>query len=279
MSNLVSIHGGHSGDFCNHAKDTLEEIIRRYIEMGFKWVGITEHGPPPHDKFLYDDEIDAGQTAESLQKRFSVYFKTARELQEEYKDDITILVGFEGEAYTGSIEFTDQLLTEYKPDYFIGSVHHVRDTCIDSSAECMNTLAERIGGMVTLYCEYFDLQYEMLEALLPPVIGHVDLIRLYDPEYQTHLIHPVVWEKIERNLQFIAKNNLILDFNVCPLRKGATEPYVSAPILKRAHELGITLIPGDDSHGIDQVGANIEDAIRILEEYGFNVSFPIPAFK
>ncbi len=39
---LVSIHGGHSGEFCQHAGDSLEAILEAYAAQGFAWVGITE---------------------------------------------------------------------------------------------------------------------------------------------------------------------------------------------------------------------------------------------
>ncbi len=31
----------------------------------------------------------------------------------------------------------------------------------------------------------------------------------------------------------------------------------------------IRVIPGDDSHGIEQAGLNVDKAIKILEAYGF----------
>ena len=43
---LISVHGGHSGEFCNHSKDSLEAIIKEYIKKDFCAVGITEHTPP-----------------------------------------------------------------------------------------------------------------------------------------------------------------------------------------------------------------------------------------
>jgi len=42
--NLISLHGGHSGQFCSHAKDDLEDILLRYMDLGFTRVGITEPG-------------------------------------------------------------------------------------------------------------------------------------------------------------------------------------------------------------------------------------------
>ena len=69
---LISLHGGHSGQFCNHAADMLEDIILQYIHLGFKKVGITEHVPPISDQFLYPDEKSAHLTVCDINKRFEV---------------------------------------------------------------------------------------------------------------------------------------------------------------------------------------------------------------
>ena len=97
---LASIHGGHSGEFCNHAADSLEETVLAYIAQGFAWVGITEHMPPASDEFLYSEEIEAGLNAAVMYERFARYMTTARELQAKYARDIRIFVAFEGESYT-----------------------------------------------------------------------------------------------------------------------------------------------------------------------------------
>lgn len=276
---MVSIHGGHSGEFCEHADDTLEEVVQMYIQKGFAWVGITEHIPPPEDRFLYDDEKKAGHTAQSLQERFAGYIESCRTMQEKYVHQIDVLVGFESEAYSGYASHVKALLKKYRPDYFIGSVHHVRDKCIDANKEQYEKLITEVGGITPLYCEYFDKQYEVIEELRPPVIGHFDLIRIFDPNYPKHLQHPEVKQRIERNLQLICKYKIIMDFNVCPLWRGKHEPYISGWILKRAFDLGITLIPGDDSHGKDTVGLAVEDGIKILNKIGFDTSFPVPNFR
>jgi len=59
---LISLHGGHSGQYCNHAENLLEDIIQKYIKLGFKKVGITEHIPPVSDFFLFPDEIKEFKT-------------------------------------------------------------------------------------------------------------------------------------------------------------------------------------------------------------------------
>ena len=49
----VSIHGGHSKEFGDANDSTLEEVVRAYVDKGFKWVGITEHIPPASADFLF----------------------------------------------------------------------------------------------------------------------------------------------------------------------------------------------------------------------------------
>ncbi len=78
---LISLHGGHSGQFCSHARDLLEDIILRYIDLGFTRVGITEHIPPAHENFIYPDEKQLGLTVLDLEKRFENYFHTLHRLK------------------------------------------------------------------------------------------------------------------------------------------------------------------------------------------------------
>jgi len=276
LPKLVSIHGGHSGQFCNHAQDSLENIIQAYIEQGFLWVGITEHMPPVGDDFLYQEEIEAGLNAEKMYARFDRYISTCRELQYKYADQLEILVGFETEVYSGYEYFVQKLIAEFKPDYIVGSVHHINDLSFDLSKKQYLEVAEKVGGLEALYCRYFDQQYEMINALKPQVVGHFDYIRLLDPEYQQRLQQPDILERIHRNLRRIKDLNLILDFNVSPFRKGASEPNPTNFILLEARKLGISVVPGDDSHAISQVGLNLDKGITILQDLGFDTEWVRP---
>ena len=75
-------------------------------------------------------------------------------------------------------------MNTFEPDYIVGSVHFVADMGFDYSKEQYDKTAEAVGGLDALYCEYFDLQYEMIEFLKPAVVCHFDLIRIFDPEYK-----------------------------------------------------------------------------------------------
>jgi histidinol-phosphatase (PHP family) len=273
---LVSIHGGHSGRYCNHAKDTLEEVVQAYIDKGFAWVGITEHMPPPADRFLYPEERQAGLDARQMQVRFGRYMVEARRLQKKYADRLQIYVGFETEACSGAMALASALRDAHRPDYVLGGVHHVDDIPFDYSPEEYARAVQAAGGIESLYCRYLDLQHELIQTVRPEVVAHFDLIRIFDEDYHRRWQVPDIARRIRRNLELIARMDLILDYNVAALRKGAAEPYLSAPILGQARALGIAVVPSDDSHGAGMAGAYIAEGIAILQARGFDLAWRRP---
>ncbi|TYT73440.1 histidinol-phosphatase [Desulfobotulus mexicanus] len=272
----VSVHGGHSGEFCHHATDSLEAVLERYAELGFSWVGISEHVPAPSPEFRYPDQVAAGLTPEFLYDRFVRYMARCRELQAAFRPRLQVLVAMESESYSGYETFMKNLMLKFKPDYIVGSVHHVSDMGFDYSTEQYRETADAVGGMDAMYCSYFDLQLEMIETLRPSVVGHFDLIRIFDKDYRLRMLKPEIARRITRNLEAVARYGLILDFNLRALYKGGLEPYVSDSILHQAVEMGITLVPGDDSHGVSQVGNFMEKGIGILKRAGASTIWPLP---
>ena len=273
---FVSVHGGHSGQFCHHATDSLEEIIQLYIKKQFPWVGITEHSPAISDALLYPDQRAAGLTPDFLFDRFADYMRECRRLQEKYRSEIRIFAAMEIETYSGYEAFIPSLINRFQPDYIVGSVHFVNDMGFDYSQEQYDKTVVAAGGIDQLYCSYFDVQYEMIKLLQPAVIGHFDLIRIFDPGYKQRLLQPEIMARIKRNLQLIRELDLIMDFNLRSLLKGADEPYISRVILEMALAMDIAIVPGDDSHGLASVGANMDKAIAILRELGCDTAWREP---
>ena len=162
------------------------------------------------------------------------------------------------------------LVRECRPDYVVGSLHHVDGLGIDFSEAGYHQVAAACGGLEALYCRYYDQQLEMLQALRPAVVGHFDIVRIFDPDYRERQSRPGVARRIRRNLEWIAANGRILDYNMAALSKGAGEPYISEPILEQALAMGISVVPGDDSHGVATVGRHIAGAMARLESLGVN---------
>lgn len=183
----------------------------------------------------------AGLNSEKLFQIFDQYYYEARRLQEAYQDRINILVGMEIDWIRPSSKtLIERLLAQYKLDTFIGSVHHVHEVPIDFDRPTFDRAQEisvekhpsiEASGEELLFVDYYDAQFEMLQALEPPIVGHFDLIRLKssNPDVSPR-VYPRVWEKILRNLAFIADYGGALELNSAGLRKGMVEQYPSRDI-------------------------------------------------
>ena len=194
-----------------------------------------------------------------------------------FADQIDILVGFETDAYTGYESAVANLIARHKPDMIVGSVHHVHDLLFDDKLDDYKEAARISGSVESLYCDYFDKQLELIELFEPAVVGHFDLIRIHDPDYKQRLLVPEVRKRALRNLDRIKDLGLILDLNVRALSKGADEPYISASLLDYVIAEGIKVAPGDDSHGIDSVGANLIEGANMFAAAGGSTQWPKPA--
>lgn len=226
-------HHSHSGQFCGHASNTLEEVVQRAIALGMTTFCMTEHMPRALADF-YPEEIHS-HDEESLSKLYDDFYLEARRLQQAYAAQIQLFVGFEGEwIRPGSLELCNEILAKHDVDLIVGSVHHVYTVPIDFDLPLYHQARDMGDGTdERIFADYFDAQLEMLQALQPPVVAHFDLIRLKsdDPE-RSFRLWPQVWQKIERNLQFIAAYGGVLELNSSSLRKGMSEPYPQVEICK-----------------------------------------------
>jgi len=272
----VSFHGGHSGEFCLHARDTLRAVVNAYIGQGFTRIGLTEHMPPVSDAHRYRDEVEAGLSAAFLQARFGQYIDAARGLQREERGRIRIHVAFETEYYPGALESVEALVQRYRPDYLVGSVHHVDAINFDYDPATYAAAVSAAGGIDALYERYFDHQFLLLERVCPGVVGHFDLVRVFDPDYRQRLERPSIRARILRNLDLMAAEGLIMDLNTRALKKGAHEPYPSRRILEAAQERGIAVVPGDDAHAAADAGSGHDAALALIRELDLSTAWPDP---
>ena len=50
-------HHSHSGEFCAHASDKLEDVVLEAIRRQMQVFALTEHMPRDHDADLYPEEV------------------------------------------------------------------------------------------------------------------------------------------------------------------------------------------------------------------------------
>jgi histidinol-phosphatase (PHP family) len=213
-------------------------MILSAISQNFTTFCLTEH-MPRSSQDLYPEEASANASETSLTQLYDGFIHEAARLRVIYSDQISLFIGFECEWIRAedSLSRAEKLIERYgvrsapsSPglDLFVGSVHHVHGIPIDYNHEMYAQAREVSGGEddENLFCDYFDAQAEMLKALKPPVVGHLDLIRLKSAHPDGSLRRwPRVWEKVERNLEIVLGYGGVLEVNASGLRKGLKEAY------------------------------------------------------
>lgn len=266
---MVSLHGGHSGAFCEHARASLRETLEAAVDARFRAYGVTEHAPRYEERHLYASERAKGYTPDRLVGDFEAYAAESRLLQREFSDRLRVLRGFESEVVPSAtyVDRTRSLRERHGFDYLVGSVHHVNEISIDESAAVYREAVEACGGFEALAEAYYGAVERMIEDLRPEVVAHLDLLKLHAPA-DVDLATPRIRRAAARALEAARARRCVLDLNTAAWRKGLTEPYPAAWLVELASAKGIPFCFGDDSHGPDQVGYGIARAKRYLLTHG-----------
>ena len=251
-------HHSHSGEFCGHASNSLEEVVKATIEKGMTTFCMTEHIHREWIDFYPGEELD--HTPESLELLYDKFYFEAKRLQKDYADQIQLFVGFETEwIRPSSLSINQKVLDKYELDLFVGSVHHVYTIPIDFDTALYHKARSMVDDSdERIFEQYFDDQLAMLKALKPPVVGHFDLIRLKSDDAERNLRQwEGVWSKLMRNLKFIAEYGGVLELNSSSLRKGMSQAYPQVEICKVSRRLIGGNIYVDAETGISQSGRSL----------------------
>ncbi len=265
----ISLHGGHSGEFCEHAAGSLRDVLEAAVAAGFSVYGVSEHAPRSHARFLYDTEIEKGFTVERLETDFDGYAVEIARLAEEFADRLTVLCGFEAEVVPadGYVAEMKALREKHGFDYMVGSAHYVDEIQIDGRPEEFAQALEACGGLENLAVRYYETVAAMIDALRPEVVGHLDLIRRNAP-LDAALDAPPIARAADRALEAARAAGATLDLNTAGWRKNLGAPYPAPWLVARAREIGVGFCFGDDSHAPGQVGDGLERARGYLLTHG-----------
>jgi len=238
---------------CNHAKGSMESYIERAIELGIDIYGFSEHAPMNFDEHYRLKFSEMG-----------LYTSEVEMLQEKYKGQIKILLGYEVDYLEGKM---DSRVLNADVDYLIGSVHFLDEWGFDNPefiAEYQNR------DIDTIWQEYFNAIEAMAKMGQFEIVGHLDLIKVFNfmPKKDIRTIATPA-------LKAIKASNMVIELNSAGLRKPVKEIYPSPLLLELAYELEIPITFSSDAHAIGQVGYRYSEAKELATKVGYTqaVSF------
>lgn len=237
---------------CKHAKGDAEEYIRKAIELGLDEIGCSEHNPMPGG---FDEKHRM-----TLEQYQTVYAPRVTELREKYKGQIVVRRGIEADFFPGTEEWVGGFIRENDFDYVIGSVHFLGSWGFDDMVFVHNFEGRDIDDV---YEKYFEAVRKSARSGLFDIIAHCDLVKKFG-----HRPKRDMTDTIRETMKEIRRNGLCIEINTSGLRKPVKEMYPSESILKIAHETGVPLTLGSDSHDPADVGADFAAASELIERYG-----------
>lgn len=104
---------------CNHAFGSDEEYVLSAIRGGFDELGFSDHTP-----WNYAPSTYQGNNIRMRLSAFDDYYHSIKELQEKYKDKISIKIGLEVEYYPAYMDWLRTFIKEKQLDYIIFGNHY-----------------------------------------------------------------------------------------------------------------------------------------------------------
>jgi len=232
---------------CNHAEGTVDEYIKRAIELGIDIYGFTEHAPMDFDEKyrLPFSEVDD-------------YFSDILSAKERYKNDIEIVLGYEVDYLPNHMD--DRVLNA-DVDYLIGSVHFIDKWSFDNPEFIGEWKTKNIDD---IWKAYFEATQAMVKMGKFDIVGHLDLIKVfkYMPKVDVRVLAKDV-------LKAIKKSGMVLEINSAGLRKPIGEIYPSPQLLEEAYALNIPITFSSDAHSVEQVGFGYRQTKELAKEIGY----------
>ena len=245
------IHTCFSGD----SEANVDAVIQSAISKGMKHMAITDHN---------DFEFENGKFELDIEK----YFEYMSKKKIEYKDQITLSIGIECGLEPRFADRIEKLLSSYDFDFVIGSSHV-------------------INGRDPYYKEYFedrpvhDAMVEYLESIIEniqifnnfDVYGHLDYMMRYAPvsPEEKRYNYNEYGELFDKILNTLISKDKGIEINTSPLRSELADTNPNIQVIKRYKELGGQIITiGSDSHKPEDVGANFDDAKKLLLDADFS---------
>lgn len=241
---MVDLHN-HT-KLCNHASGEVREYCMRAIEKGMKIYGFSDHAPmtfEPEYRMRFEE--------------MALYEGWVNEAKKDFTNKLELYLGYEVDFGEG---FLDDRVLQADVDYFIGSIHFIQGWGFDNPAylakyqEC---------DPDTTWREYFSLVEQMANTKLFHIIGHLDLLKVYNFFPHTEMV------KLALNaLDAIKESGMAIEINTAGLRKPVGELYPSLTLIQEALKKEIPLTLGSDAHAPEHVGVGYEQALGLLHKLG-----------
>lgn len=224
------------------------EYINAAISSGLSEIGFSEH-------LNLVNEKQKGCLDISEVHAYITHIKSLRKAEKKIK----VRIGLEVDYSPGKEEVIHDFLRKIDLDYVIGSVHYLDNMNIDSRPEY-----DEGKNIDDLFQSYFNIVNEAVASRLFDIIGHCDLVRIYnfkpvaDPE--------PLYRKLARKL---SEHDVAFEINTNGKNRLLGDFYPDRRFLGIFKEENVPVCVNSDSHIPARLGQYFDEAYGMLKEAGY----------
>lgn len=210
---------------CKHAIGEDKEYVEAAIRGGIQVLGFSDHCP-----WILENGYVSNSRMEVSQ--LDNYVDSIQSLKKEYKNDITIYLGFESEYIPELMHQQEEMLKGYPIDYMILGQHFL-------SPEPYGAYTGLETADEDYFMEYIDSAIEAMETGKYRYLAHPDLIHFTGDQtlYDTQML---------RLCKYLKKKNIPVEVNLLGVYEH--RHYTSSHFLDLAKQAGNSVIVGVDAH-------------------------------
>lgn len=179
------------------------------------------------------------------------------------RDQTDLRLGIEADFVPGAEDRMANLLEAREFDYVIGSVHFIAEGAVDMDEY---GAWEKGRSAEEVWRRYFQTIGESAASGLFDVLAHPDLVKYWGrarPLPEGDLRH-----YYELAMDGIAQSGIAVEVSTAGLRKRAGEIYPAPAFLQMCLEAGAPIALSSDAHRPQDVGADYDAALELLERLG-----------
>ncbi len=254
--NFANLYDSHThSDNSPDARESITYMCERALATGLRGIAITDH--------CEVDNFEGGRYHISIRQSNFECLKA----KSVFRGSLIVSAGIELGQPLANLEISQKLLSEYKFDFVLASMHNSR------------------SGADYFYLDYSDLSEAEIDSMLQSYFEDVLAIARWNQfDSLAHLNYPIRYltaggievnlsrysDIIDEILKTLAHNGKALEINTSGFRQGLGTTLPPLSIVKRFKELGGEYVTiGSDGHRSVDVGKNIQDGMQIAADAGF----------
>jgi len=182
------------------------------------------------------------------------------------REQTDLRLGIETDFVAGAEDRIANLLAVRDFDYVLGSVHFLREEAVDMDD---HSVWDSGRSAEEIWRRYFQALGEAARSGLFDILAHPDLVKIWGPAHpERPLPEGDLRHYYELAIDGIAESQIAIEVSTAGLRKRAREIYPARAFLKMCLEAGAPIALSSDAHRPEDVGADYEQALELLDGLG-----------